>query len=199
MIERIGCVVMASGMSRRYGRDKLLERLGDRAVVLHAADHLIEAGFSPLVVTRSQAVAALVVRAGVRCVTHDGPRKSDTIHAGLENLPPDAVGVLFMPADQPLVSPASLIAMAERFGRCPTRAVRLGFRDTAGSPVLFPASLRDALLSYVGDRGGVEVLRAQNAPCDVVQAANEWELWDVDTPEKMERARRVYAAFTANP
>ena len=45
---RIGCVVMASGMSRRYGKDKLLEVLGDREVVLHTAGHLAEAGFAPL-------------------------------------------------------------------------------------------------------------------------------------------------------
>ena len=44
---RIGCVVMASGMSRRYGKDKLLEVLGDREVVLHTAGHLAEAGFAP--------------------------------------------------------------------------------------------------------------------------------------------------------
>ena len=97
-----------------------------------------------------------------------------------------------MPADQPLVSPASLAAMAERFERCPSRAVRLGYGDVAGSPVLFPASFRDALLAYAGDRGGLEVLKAQGAVCDIVQAAHEWELWDVDTPEKMERVRSAY-------
>lgn len=196
MTERIGCVVMASGMSRRYGKDKLLEKLGDREVVLHTAFHLIEADFAPLAVTRSRQVAALLARAGVRCVTHDGARKSDTIHVGIENLPADAAGYLFMPADQPLVSPASLIAMAERFERCPARAVRLGFGDVAGSPVLFPASYRDALLAYAGDRGGVEVLKAQNAPCDILQAEHEWELWDVDTPEKMARVRAVYDSLT---
>lgn len=189
---RIGCVVMASGMSRRYGKDKLLEVLGDREVVLHTAGHLAEAGFAPLAVTRSREVAALLARWGIRCVTHDGARKSDTIHVGIESLPADAAGYLFMPADQPLVSPASLAAMAERFERCPSRAVRLGYGDVAGSPVLFPASFRDALLAYAGDRGGLEVLKAQSAVCDIVQAAHEWELWDVDTPEKMERVRSAY-------
>ena len=188
---RIGCVVMASGMSRRYGKDKLLEVLGDREVVLHTAGHLAEAGFAPLAVTRSREVAALLARWGIRCVTHDGARKSDTIHVGIESLPADAAGYLFMPADQPLVSPASLAAMAERFERCPSRAVRLGYGDAVGSPVIFPAACREALMAYTGDRGGMDVLRTTRVPCDTVQAAHPWELWDIDTPEDMARIRSI--------
>ena len=58
MIRDIGCVVMASGLSARYGKNKLLEDLGGRAVILRAVDSLEAAGLVPLVVTRSEAVAA---------------------------------------------------------------------------------------------------------------------------------------------
>lgn len=189
---RIGCILMASGMSARYGKNKLLEQMGGREILLHTADRLEAAGFRPLAVTRSTEIRALLDREGIPCVLHDGPKKSDTMHTGLMNLDPDMEGTLFMPGDQPLVLPSSLRKLAERFARCPERAVRLGFRETAGSPVLFPASFRAALLAYEGDRGGLEVLREKNAPCDLVQASYEWELWDVDTPEKMEKVRAMY-------
>ena len=194
----IGCVLMASGRSARYGRDKLLENLGGRAVILRTAECLLEAGLSPLAVTRSQEVRALMEGAGIRCVMHDGPLKCDTIRAGLMHLDRDVPGVLFMPGDQPLVTPSSIKKLLARFERCPERAVRLGYGDTAGSPVLFPSALRADLLAYIGDRGGMEVLRQKNAPCDVVQAAYEWELWDVDTPEMMERVRRIHESLCHN-
>ena len=76
------------------------------------------------------------------------------------------------------------------------RAVRLGYKDIPGSPVLFPAFCREALLAYEGDRGGMEVIRQKQIPCDTVQAKDEWELWDVDTPEKMERVREVRSRLT---
>lgn len=189
---RIGCILMASGMSARYGKNKLLEKMGGREILLHTADRLGAAGFSPLAVIRSKEIRALLDREGIPYVLHDGPKKSDTMHAGLRNLDPDMEGYLFMPGDQPLVLPSSLLKMTEQFARCPERAVRLGFRETAGSPVLFPASFRAALLAYEGDRGGQEVLREKNAPCDLVQASFEWELWDVDTPGKMEKVREAY-------
>ena len=87
-------------------------------------------------------------------------------------------------------------ALAEQFFRCPERAVRLGYKDVPGSPVLFPASCREALLAYEGDRGGMEVIRQKQIPCDTVQAEEEWELWDVDTPEKMEKVREIHSRLT---
>ena len=192
-IHAIGCVVMASGLSARYGKDKLLEDLGGRAVILRAVDSLRMAGFAPLVVTRSDAVAALMDREGVACIRHDGPLKSDTMHAGINALPPDAAGWLFMPGDQPLARPESLQRLGAQCLAHPDRAVRLGYGNTPGSPVIFPATCRNALLAYTGDRGGMDVLRSQRIPCDTVQAGHPWELWDVDTPEGMARVRKTYA------
>ena len=182
---------MASGLSERYGKNKLLEKAAGREIVLCAADSLTAAGFQPVAVTRSAEVKTLMEREGIGCVLHDGPKKSDTIHAGIRQADPDAVGYLFMPGDQPLVRPASLRRMAEQFFRCPERAVRLGYQDIPGSPVLFPASCREDLLAYEGDRGGLEVIKRKRIPCDIVQAEDETELWDTDTPEQMARVQEA--------
>ena len=164
---KICCIIMASGLSERYGKNKLLEKPDEREVILHTADSLTEAGFVPVTVTRSPEVKALMDREGTACVLHDGPKKSDTMHAGIRY-----------------------------FFRCPEHAVRLGYRDMPGSPVLFPASCREDLLAYEGDRGGMEVIRREQIPCDTVQAEDEWELWDVDTPEKMEKVREIRSRLT---
>jgi len=194
--QTIGCILMASGMSERYGRNKLLEPLEGREVILHTAGRLRSAGLRPLAVTRSPAVRALMAREGFECVLHDGPRKGDTMREGLQALPEDMAGYLFMPADQPLVTPESLKTMIARFLSNPARAVRLGFEDTAGSPVIFPAFCRQALMDYSGDRGGLDVLRAIQIRCDVVQAGHAWELWDVDTPEDMAKLREAVGQCT---
>lgn len=195
--QEIGCVIMASGLSERYGKNKLLEKPDGREVILHTAENLAAAGFRPLVVTRSEKVKELADREGIGCVLHDGPKKSDTIHAGLAHLDPDLAGYLFMPGDQPLVKPESLRKMAGQFLRRPDRAVRLSFEGTAGSPVLFPAFCREKLMAYTGDRGGMEALKAERIPCDSVEAECPWELWDVDTPENMEKVRKVLAEQAA--
>ena len=193
----IGCIIMASGLSERYGKNKLLEKLDGREIILHTAGSLLAAGLCPLAVTRSEAVREVLERESIPCILHSGPLKSDTMHAGLEHLDPGAAGYLFLPGDQPLVQPASIRKMVSRFYATPERAVRLAWGETAGSPVLFPAFCREKLLAYTGDRGGVAVLKDERIPCDPVQAEAAWELWDVDTPEKMEKVREAYAALRA--
>ena len=192
-IQRIGCILMASGLSVRYGKNKLLEKLDGREIILYTAGRLAEAGLKPLAVTRSPEVKMLLDREGISCVIHNGPLKSDTIHEGIRNLDADSAGYLFMPADQPLVRPESLKKLAEQFLRSPDRAVRLSFEGKPGSPVLFPAFCREKLMAYTGDRGGIEVLKAERIPCDCVEAEAAWELWDVDTPESMEKVRKALA------
>lgn len=192
---QIGCIIMASGRSSRYGKNKLLEKIGDREVVLLTARHLASAGLSPLVVTRSSSVKDLMDRNAVSCILHEGEHKSDTIHVGIEHFDRNTAGYLFMPADQPLLLPDTLKKLVLHFEHNPDRPVRVGYASAVGSPVLFPAWLRGDLLSYCGERGGMDVLKKKQIVCDVIQAGYEWELWDVDTPAKMEQVRTIYSQY----
>ena len=203
---------MASGKSSRYGKNKLTEMIGGRQVILHTADHLREAGgereiFLTTAVTRSDEVCRLLKENGISCVLHDKPKKSDTIHIGVSAFDHgpagfqepagfyELEGYLFMPGDQPLVLPETLRGMACRFFERPSVPLRLGYGGTAGSPVIFPYSMREELLSYSGDRGGRDILR--RVPCNTYEASYEWELRDVDTPENMEEVRAIYnSVFT---
>jgi len=197
----IGCVLMASGKSLRYGTNKLLERLGGRELILHTAYHLREAGvfvsenreacLEIVAVTNDTAVRTLLTAHGFACVSPLGARKSDTMHAGLRAFASPA-GFLFMPADQPLLRPETIRAMALRFLEAPGTVMRLSFKGVCGSPVIFPYAMKEELLCYEGEKGGRELLRPD--AFGKFEAINEWELWDADTPESMEKIREVYSS-----
>ena len=42
----------------------------------------------------------------------------------------------------------------------------------------------------------MEILKEKGIACRIVQASYDWELWDVDTPECMDRVRKVYERYT---
>ena len=191
----IGCAVMASGLSMRYGKNKLLEQIGGREVILHVTDCALAAGLQVTAATRSMEVKTLLDGCrceNIRCIVHDGPLKSDSIHAALEQMDPGLHGYMFMQADQPLLLPDTIKRLTAAFAENPDQPVRLGFGKTVGSPVIFPASLRTELLACHGEKGGREVLARQQTACRIIQAAYEWELWDVDTPQQMDKVRSVY-------
>ena len=185
---------MASGLSVRYGRNKLLEKVGGREVILHTVMSAGKAGLSPVTVTRNEKVRSLLQKNGYKCILHNRPLKSDTMHIGIESFEGDPEGYLFMQGDQPLILPETLIKLVTSFLEEPDKIIRLGYNGVKGSPVIFPASMKEVLLSYEGDRGGMEAVKHVNALCRTQEAAYEWEMWDVDTPESMAKVRAVCAA-----
>ena len=99
---KVGCVIMASGLGKRFGSNKLLADFNGSPMflrALQASDNLIE---DRVVVTRHPDIADICQKRGVKTVLHEFPHRSDTIRLGLEALG-DVDGCLFLPADQPLL------------------------------------------------------------------------------------------------
>jgi len=190
--EEIGCIVMASGLSARYGKNKLLEKLGDREVILHTVSAAAAAGLSPVTVTRSEEVKRLLDEKGYPCILHEMPLKSDTMHIGMKHAGVSPKGWLFMQGDQPLILPETISRLVRDFLNDPESVCRLSYCGSPGSPVIFPASMKEELLSYRGDRGGMEILKKSGTICRTTEASGEWELMDADTPESMEKLRQMY-------
>ena len=178
---RLGCVVMANGEARRFGRQKLLEPLHGKAVVLHALD--------VVVVSRWPEVRRVCAESGAAVAEPAGALQSDTVRAGVRALGPRA-GYLFAQGDQPLLSAQSVDALVREFWAHPGCVTRLAWHGEAGSPVVFPGALASALCALSGDVGGGALLRRDAALARgvrLVEARCAAELMDVDTPEDLAR------------
>ncbi|MCR8907942.1 NTP transferase domain-containing protein [Thermophilibacter sp. ET337] len=191
-VARLGCVVMASGEGTRFGGvagEKLVAPLAGTPVLERTLAALPADLLDVVVVTRWDAVEDLCGRLGVRCVRATGPRKSDTMRAGLEALGRRA-GCLFVTGDQPLLTEKSVRAMVAALTREPTAIVRLAWRGQPANPVLWPADMLDALARMDNDTGGRALLAGHAELADrvrLVEAADERELDDVDTREDLAR------------
>ena len=188
-VPRVGCVVMASGLARRFGSNKLLADFMGQPVLQCTLSALPADILDVVVVTRSPEVLALSERLEVRCVLHEGPYQSDTVREGLKALS-DLPGCLFVPGDQPALTESSVRAMVSDFQLHPGSIVRLGWKGVAASPILWPSEDLPALAALEGDAGGSSLLAKRvelGARVRVVEAANELETQDVDTPDELAR------------
>ena len=77
MKSEIGCVIMASGLAKRFGSNKLLAEF-DRKPLLCRAFAVTE-GLHRVVVTRSTEVQALCEKYGIPVLHHAHPLRSDTV------------------------------------------------------------------------------------------------------------------------
>ena len=117
----VGCVIMASGLSTRFGSNKLLTPFGPgREPMLRRAFAATDTPLlaSRVVVARSPEVETLCREVSVPCLLHALPGRNDTVRLGLEALlaeRPDLAGCMFLPGDQPLLRRESVESLLRTF------------------------------------------------------------------------------------
>lgn len=122
---------MASGVGARFGGNKLMAELCDVPLVGHvvrATDGLFS---RRVVVARHADVAALCETLGAQVILHDEPCRNDTVRLGMEAMD-GCDTVTFIQGDQPLIRPASIVALLRAAERDAAGAAR---RDAAGRGV----------------------------------------------------------------
>lgn len=155
---------MASGVGARFGGNKLMAELCDAPLVGHvvrATDGLFS---RRVVVTRHADVAALCETLGAQVILHDEPCRNDTVRLGMEVM--DGYDtVTFVQGDQPLIRPASIVALLRAAERDAAGAAR---RDAAGRGVADVAGC-DAVGAALADTAEGYAMGFDAVKCDVAR------------------------------
>ena len=183
---RLGCVIMASGMGKRFGGNKLMASFRGQPLIAHVLNATEGLFASRVVVTRHEDVAALCHARGMRVILHDLPSRSDTVRLGLEAVG-DADGCMFCPGDQPLLRRETVAALAACARKDPEAIWRAAYKETPGSPVLFPKWAFTELLTLPEGKGGSHVIKQHAGRVRFLDVEDPRELMDVDTPEDLEK------------
>jgi molybdenum cofactor cytidylyltransferase len=185
----IAGLLLASGAARRFGSNKLIERLGDHAVVRWPAEAMADDVDELYVVVADDAadlrdaLAGLSVRFVVNHEAHAG--LSSSIRAGVTSLPPDAEAVVIALGDQPLLERDVVTRVVARWREGGASAVAASYVDGRGHPVLFGAALFPALRSLEGDRGARVLLDGLGDALALVTVDGAQPI-DVDTRDALD-------------
>lgn len=195
MEQKIGCVIMASGLARRFGSNKLLHEFRGAPVICRILDTMTKAPLAArVVVTRHPEIRDICESRNIPVLLHDLPEQSDTVRLGVAYLLkscPGITGCMFAASDQPCLTADSVAKLCHAFEDAPEKIWRLAWQGTAGNPVLFPSSTFEELLHLpVGKGGGAVVKKHPELVC-TVEVGDERELIDVDTPEILENLLRI--------
>ncbi|MFI3257140.1 MAG: nucleotidyltransferase family protein [Spirochaetales bacterium] len=196
--KKIGCVILASGASKRFGTEnKLLMNFDGKPVIEYILKTVSQCPFfSSVCVTRRTEIVCLARRYAIDHVLHSYSEKKDTIRLALDFLlhrnyaesdyPLDAV--MFCAADQPLLSKKTLDKLCDKFMRYPTGIVRAATFDEnatlcCGNPVIFPAYMFEELYNLQSGQNGRDVIANHSGRVRLVPVENRYELVDIDFPK----------------
>ena len=181
---KTGCVIMASGLGKRFGGNKLMADFRGRPMIQRALDATEGLFTRRVVVTRHESVAELCRGQNVEVVLHDLPNRNDTVRLGLEALG-DLDCCMFLPGDQPLLRRETAAKLLQNWQQHPDSIIRPIHEDTEGSPVVFPSWAFPELKNLPEGKGGNVVIK--NHPHDIIRisVSDPFELADVDTRETL--------------
>ena len=180
-----GCVIMASGLGKRFGGNKLMADFLGLPLISGILDSTEGLFSKRVVVTRHSDVAELCKERNIPVVLHDLPHRSDTVRLGLEAVG-DVERCMFCPGDQPILSKDTIVSLLLCGISQRATVWRPQCDGTPGSPVLFPNWAFPELLNLPEGKGGGVVMKRHPEKVMYLQIANPWELADADTPEILE-------------
>lgn len=182
-------ILLAGGLSRRFGSDKLLHRLSDGTpIAVAAARSLHRSGLRCISVLRpeQQILGRLLLAEGIE-IHYDQAAELGMGHslAAAVRARPEATGWLVALADMPFIAPAtiSLLAYALRGGASLAAPYYNGQR---GHPVGFAQPWFKQLASLQGDRGARELLTNNSTSISQVPCDDAGILADIDTPAALD-------------
>ena len=219
IFDSISCIIMASGMSKRFGTNKLLATFNNNTLFENAINISRFVSFGKtLAVTRHEELVHICEREHIHCLKHNMPYRNDMVHLGVSHILKEThrhkscctQGILFLPSDQPLITKTSLqllcllfIYYNNSYFACNStdkssnannnyfnnnsKICRLAFNGTPGAPVIFPASYYDELMNLPQGKGGGFIAKKHPAQVVLVPAQDEYELYDIDTPDDLIR------------
>lgn len=178
----IGCIIMASGLGKRFGENKLMTEFHGKPLISYILDATSGIFSRRIIVTRHESVANLCKEKKVDVILHNMPHRNDTIRLGLEMLL-DTSHCMFCTADQPLLKQETIVALALLAVNAPLKIIRPICENTPGSPVIFPESTYGELLKLPEGKGGSYVIKQHPDLVQYLLIDDSSELKDIDTPE----------------
>lgn len=198
-------IVLAAGKGSRFesADHKLAQRLGAGTVLGTTLRHAIASHLAVVVVTtepfadlarRSVAARDVVVLPAIGTDGGTPLGMGYSIAAGVAARP-DASGWVILPADMPLVQPATVQAVARQLEHHPV--VYAQHKGRRGHPVGFATELYSELVTLSGDEGARRLVARY--PAFGLEVEDSGVLVDVDTTADLERLRNSLRGVDDRP
>ncbi len=199
-------ILMAAGLSRRMGENKLLLCIDSTPMIKRTLGNIQASKLEKLIVVYSdpEVLAAIEEYQGeqkgpgakgdrIKPVYNQHPERgqSESVKLGMYESDPKADGYLFFVADQPFLTPAVIDHILETFWRRGKPIVVPTYNGNRGMPILFPGKYRVDLLGVSGDKGGRSIIDENKDEAVFLPIEDPTVGKDMDTMEDYQRVCQI--------
>ncbi|MDR7871510.1 MAG: molybdenum cofactor cytidylyltransferase [Tissierellaceae bacterium] len=187
-------IIMASGFSRRMGKDKLLMEVNGKKVI----ESIIEAAkYSNLdeviLVYRLREINDIAKSYDIKTIYNEKARlgQSQSVILGIENSKNNSY--MFLVADQPFINHLIINKLIDCYRENKDKIIIPYVNNEINMPIIFPARFKQELLQIKGDKGGREIIRNNPRSIKMVNFDDGNFLKDIDTMEDYNKILSDYS------
>ncbi len=186
-----GAVIMASGFSRRMGKNKLLLKHKGKTFIENTVDKVLECGFDKIILVTSHKEVEQIFESCIRSsndfliVTNKNPASglSESIKTGLKELREYDV-CMFFTGDQPGLTQETIKRILDKAGK--NKIIIPKYTGKNGMPTVFGSDFFGELMKLEGDSGGKQIMNSYKESIEYVEINDPLEGFDIDTREDYE-------------
>ena len=189
----IAGIILAAGASRRMGQPKQLLPLAGKPMVWHVATAACQSSLDAVFLVTgagADAVRTAVKELPLTCIQNENweAGQSGSVTTGLKELAPDTKAVMFLLADQPLITPELIDALINAYHRSTQSIICPCHAGQRGNPVLFGyREWKSSLCQLSGDQGARQIIAGHPEALLQVPVDSAKFFWDVDTEADYQR------------
>ena len=193
-------IILAAGMSQRFGRPKQLLKLKNKPLLEWVLDAALSSRLAKVVLVLGHEHPKIIQALGLKSnhsrlqvVTNFRYREgqSSSLQAGLLAIQPQISSVMFLLGDQPMLKTATIDHMLDKFWHSKRDIGVPIWQGKRGNPTIFSRAMYCHLMALKGDIGARQIIRSN--PQHVLYSKVEDPLcfFDIDSPQDYLNLQRL--------
>lgn len=187
LMSLVSVIILASGNSQRMGQNKLFLKYQGKTFLEHTLTLVNQLDvLERILVVSPENQPAFPLPKNIQLILNHQWQEgqSSSIRLGTEQA--RGAGYLYLPSDQPLLTPKMLQPVLDKCQRNKI-IVPLQKDGCPSSPVLFGNQFRQELLTLTGETGGRMIYERFPEAVQMLRIATPGRLKDIDTPEEYQK------------
>ena len=184
----VTAIILASGYSRRMGRNKLLLQYKGKMLIEHTIEVIKQCCFLEVaIVAREEEIIKIGKRNGLKVIKNKNAVKgiSESVKLGVTHTT-ETDGYMFFTADQPFLDKDTINELIYEFKEASNYIIIPRCDGRRGNPVIFPYTFKEDFLKLEGDVGGKIIINKNLDKVKFVEIHDSTKLFDIDTNENYE-------------
>ncbi|MCL5123199.1 MAG: nucleotidyltransferase family protein [Deltaproteobacteria bacterium] len=192
----IDAIVLAAGLSKRMGTDKMALEISGRTILAKALDQAVKSTLNKIIVVTKYSIETYVLEKTcayqterIVNIVNSNPEygMSHSIKIGMNAVTNKANGVMIMLADQVGLDFSIINELVLAAFENPRKIIAPTIKSRRTTPVIFPSILFKDLRQLTGDKGGREILGLKRKILKTIEFGDNYDDQDIDTPEDYSR------------